>query len=74
MTLRDQAEQVAKDEYCADCNGSRYRKDSGCDENCEGFQELVEEILQEWAEENRKNEAINRADEITEDKKLFEGD
>lgn len=71
MTLRDQAEQVAEDEYCADCNGSRYRKDTGCDENCEGFQELVEEVLWEWAEENRENKAINIADEIAEDNQLF---
>ncbi len=72
MTSRDQAEQVAEDEYCADCNGNCYRKDSGCDENCEGFQELAEEILQEWAIENKENEAINTADEIKEDKRLFE--
>ena len=50
MTLREEAEQCAKDEYCDGCKGQPlFKYDTTCTETCDGFKNKVEQILREWA-------------------------
>lgn len=47
---RDEAEQLAKDEYCDGCKGQAlFKYDSTCTETCEGFKNDVEQTLKDWA-------------------------
>ena len=52
MTLREEAEDYAKNEYCDGCKGQPLLKyDTFCTETCEGFKAEVEQIIIEWTEE-----------------------
>lgn len=53
MTLQEQAEQCAEDNYCNGCKGQPLLKyDATCIETCDGFKDEVEQILKEWATED----------------------
>ena len=53
MTLRDEAEECAKNEFCEGCKGQPLLKyDTACMETCEGFKDDVEQTLKEWATED----------------------
>ena len=58
MTLQEQAEQYAKNEYCDGCKSQPLLKyDSACTETCEGFKADVEQTLRDWATEDAREEA-----------------
>ncbi|KKL79512.1 hypothetical protein LCGC14_2014090 [marine sediment metagenome] len=67
MNEREQAEQMVRDGLCDACDSISCNMENICD----GFQNAVEDLLQEWAKENKEDEAINIADDIKEDKRLF---
>ena len=57
LNLREQAEQMAKNEYCDGCKGQPLLKyDTVCTETCEGFKADVEQTLREWATEDEARE------------------
>ena len=59
MTLQEEAEQCARNEYCDGCKGSRlFKYDTTCTETCEGFKAEVEQILREWATEDAGEQAL----------------
>lgn len=50
---REEAEQMAKDEFCDGCKGqyTMLHHDSACTETCDAFKEDVKETLRQWAVE-----------------------
>ncbi len=51
MTIREEAERMAVEEFCRDCKGSK----KGCEgwDTCDAYLEEVERIIEEWTEEAR---------------------
>jgi hypothetical protein len=57
MTLREEAEQLAKEEHCEGCKGQPLLKyDTACTETCEGFKADIEQTLRDWATEDTGRE------------------
>ena len=57
LTLREDAEEYAKNEYCDGCKGQLLLKyDTACTETCDGFKADVEQTLREWATEDAGRE------------------
>ena len=47
----EELHQYLKDHYCEACKGRFYMDETGCYENCEGYQTEAAAIKAEWAEE-----------------------
>ncbi len=57
MTLREDAEQVAREGFCGDCKG--FGCEQGGDEDiCDGFKEEVDSILREWEAEEESGDCM----------------
>lgn len=49
MTIREEAEKMARDEFCASCKGhAMLEYDDTCTEHCEGFLADVEQMVEDW--------------------------
>jgi hypothetical protein len=49
----DEAFQCTRQSCCDGCKGSYYADESGCYEDCEGFQKEYDECVADWQEEAR---------------------
>jgi len=60
MTLREDAKQMAREGFCADCKGFSCEL-NGDEDICDGFKEEVDSILREWKAEKESGDCMANA-------------